>query len=38
LAYILKINSMPAGKQDLSSDSDELSRIEIVAGPPLTGK
>jgi mono/diheme cytochrome c family protein len=30
LAYILKINNMPAGKKDLSSDSDELSRIEIV--------
>ena len=34
LAYILKINKMPAGKQDLSSERDELSRIEIVAEKP----
>jgi mono/diheme cytochrome c family protein len=34
LAYILKVNKMPEGKQDLSADHDELNRIEIVAGKP----
>jgi hypothetical protein len=34
VAYILKLNNMPAGKQDLSTDRDELSRIEIVSEKP----
>ena len=34
VAYILKLNKMPAGTQDLSADRDELSRIEIVAEKP----
>ena len=34
VAYILKLNHMPAGKQDLSTDLDELSRIEILADKP----
>jgi mono/diheme cytochrome c family protein len=34
LAYILKINKMPAGKQDLSSERDALARIEFVSEKP----
>jgi hypothetical protein len=34
LAYILKLNKMPAGKQPLPSDSDELARIQFVADKP----
>jgi len=34
LAYILKLNNMPAGKQDLPSDHDALAAIEFVAGKP----
>ena len=34
LAYILKLNKMPAGKQDLPAESAELSRIEFVADKP----
>ncbi len=34
LAYILKVNKIPAGKQNLSTDRDELNRIEIVADKP----
>jgi mono/diheme cytochrome c family protein len=34
LAYILKLNKMPAGKQPLPSDSDELARIQFVAEKP----
>ena len=34
LAYILKLNKMPAGKQALSSERDELSRIEMTADKP----
>lgn len=30
LAYILKLNKMPAGKQSLPSEADELTRILIV--------
>jgi mono/diheme cytochrome c family protein len=30
LAYILKLNKMPAGKQSLPSEGDELTRILIV--------
>lgn len=31
IAYILKLNKLPAGKQDLSVEPDVLSRIQIVA-------
>jgi mono/diheme cytochrome c family protein len=34
LAYILQLNKMPAGKQDLPGDHDALSRIEFVAEKP----
>ena len=34
LAYILKLNKMPEGKQDLSTDHDQLNRIQVVAGKP----
>ena len=34
LAYILKLNKMPAGKQALPSESDELARIQFVADKP----
>ena len=34
LAYILKLNKMPEGKQELSSNRDELARIEIIADKP----
>jgi len=34
LAYILKLNKMPAGKQALSTDREELSRIEVTAEKP----
>ena len=34
LAYILQLNKMPAGKQALSTDVEELNRIEIVADKP----
>ena len=32
VAYILKQNKMPAGKQTLPSESDELRRIQMTAG------
>jgi mono/diheme cytochrome c family protein len=32
VAYILQINSMPSGKQDLPVDTAVLSRIEMAAG------
>jgi hypothetical protein len=35
VAYILKLNKMPAGKQDLSTARDELSRIQIVPEKPF---
>ena len=31
LAYILQVNKMPAGKQALPSESDELRRIQMTA-------
>jgi len=34
LAYILKLNNMPAGKQDLSSEREDLSHIEFTAVKP----
>jgi len=34
LAYILKLNRMPAGKQDLPSDHDALAGIDFVAAQP----
>jgi len=34
VAYILKLNKMPAGKQDLSSNREELSKIEMTAEKP----
>lgn len=34
VAYIFKVNKMPAGKQNLPSDRDELNRIQIVAEKP----
>jgi mono/diheme cytochrome c family protein len=34
LAYILKLNSMPAGKQELSTDREMLDHIQIVAEKP----
>ena len=34
VAYILKQNKMPAGKQPLSTESEELRRIEITAVRP----
>jgi mono/diheme cytochrome c family protein len=34
LAYILKINKMPSGKQDLPSDRDALMSIQFVAEKP----
>jgi mono/diheme cytochrome c family protein len=34
LAYIFKLNKMPEGKQELSTDRDELNRIEILAEKP----
>jgi mono/diheme cytochrome c family protein len=34
VAYIFKINKMPAGKQELPSDSELLSQIGIVAEKP----
>jgi mono/diheme cytochrome c family protein len=34
VAYILKLNKMPAGKQDLPTEREELNRIEIVADKP----
>ena len=34
IAYILKLNKLPAGKQDLSVEPDALSRIQIVADKP----
>ena len=34
IAYILKLNKMPAGKQDLSVEPDALGRIQIVADKP----
>ena len=33
LAYILQLNKMPAGKQDLPAEHDALSRIEFVEKP-----
>jgi mono/diheme cytochrome c family protein len=34
LAYILKLNKMPAGKQPLPTDNDALARIQFVADKP----
>lgn len=34
IAYILKLNKIPAGKVDLSTEGDALGRIGIVAAPP----
>jgi len=34
VAYILKLNKMPAGKQDLPTDGEALGRIGIVANRP----
>ena len=34
VAYILKQNKMPAGKQALSSESEELRGIQMTAGKP----
>jgi S-disulfanyl-L-cysteine oxidoreductase SoxD len=34
IAYILKLNKLPAGKQELSVEPDELGRIQIVADKP----
>jgi mono/diheme cytochrome c family protein len=34
VAYILKQNKMPAGKQPLSTERDELSRIQMTAAQP----
>lgn len=34
VAYILKQNKMPAGKQDLPSERDALARIEMTAEKP----
>ena len=34
LAYILQLNKMPAGKQALSSEREELTRIEFLADKP----
>jgi hypothetical protein len=34
VAYILKQNKMPAGKQALPSETDELSRIKMTAEKP----
>jgi mono/diheme cytochrome c family protein len=34
LAYILQLNKMPAGKEALSSDVEELKRIKIVSDKP----
>ena len=34
IAYILQLNKIPAGKQDLSTDPAMLGRISIVDAPP----
>ena len=34
IAYILQLNKVPAGKQDLSVEPDVLNRIQIVADKP----
>jgi len=34
VAYILKQNKMPSGKQALPSESEELRRIDITAVKP----
>ena len=34
IAYIFKLNKIPAGKQDLSVEPDALGRIQIVADKP----
>ncbi len=34
IAYILQLNKMPAGKQDLSVEPDVLGRIQIVTDKP----
>lgn len=34
VAYILKLNKMPPGKQDLSTEPEVLGRINIVAEKP----
>jgi cytochrome c len=34
IAYILKLNKIPSGKQDLSTDPEVLGRINIVDAPP----
>jgi mono/diheme cytochrome c family protein len=34
VAYILKLNKMPAGKQNLPTERDELARIAIVEDKP----
>jgi len=37
VAYILRQNKMPAGKQALPSESEELRGIQITAGKPAAG-
>ena len=34
IAYILKLNKIPAGKVELPTEGDALGRIGIVAAPP----
>jgi mono/diheme cytochrome c family protein len=34
IAYILKLNKIPSGKVELSTERDALGRIDIVAAPP----
>jgi mono/diheme cytochrome c family protein len=38
IAYILQLNKMPAGKQDLSVEPDVLGRIQIVADKPAPAR
>jgi len=38
VAYILKQNKMPAGKQALPSESEELRGIQITAGKPVENR
>jgi mono/diheme cytochrome c family protein len=36
IAYLLRINAMPAGKLELPTDSTQLKSIRVVARPPGT--
>ena len=38
VAYLLKMNAMPAGRADLPSDSSALAQIRIALPPPPTKK